>query len=76
MGVPFSSLGKAGAEEIYTGAAGPPKSPRKWPFRVSAPLTSAKRAIFKCNILFWIEPSLFLLKLQKRVCNWNKIKQI
>lgn len=31
MGVPFSSLGKAGAEEIYTRDAGPPKSPRKWP---------------------------------------------
>lgn len=64
MGVPFSSLGKAGAEEIYTRDAGPPKSPRKWPFRVSAPLTSAKLAISKCNILCWIEPSLFLLKLQ------------
>lgn len=29
MGVPFSSLEKAGAEEIYTRDPGPPKSPRK-----------------------------------------------
>lgn len=31
MGVPFSSLEKAGAEEIYTKYLGPFKSPRKWP---------------------------------------------
>lgn len=46
MGVPFSSLEKAGAEEIYTKYLGPFKSPRKWPFRVPAPPTLATMARF------------------------------